>query len=403
MVFGVADDPGGERAFLDSALDPIGVRKYVADNTRPQLLVEVGERTFRGHRLVVITVEADQELYADVRGRVPHRVGTDCVGLDPSTQQRLRKDRRGFDASALRAVDERVEPAALARARARLQASLRLERNALAKLSDGDLLRALGVVDAEGHLLEAGRQLVGESGVSVLYTYRQTPGGEPRMVERLTGPLLLMYDRLIDLVTLRRQMTPVTLPDGQQLQVEDFPELAVREALGNAMIHRDYRLADPVVIEPSPWVFAITSPGPLVAGVTVDNILTHPSKPRNRVLAAAVRTLELAEEVGRGVDRMYREMIRSGRPTPTIEATFEHVRVVLVGGAPDVNIARYVAQVDQSVRDDTDAMLVLLKLCTARTVSALQMAPMLQKSVDEAEASLRHLAAESVGMIEPTR
>ena len=403
VVFGVADDPGGEHAFLDSALDPLAVRKYVADNTRPQLLVEVGERTFRGHRLVVITVEADQELYADVRGRVPHRVGTDCVGLDPSTQQRLREDRRGFDASALRAVDERVEPVALARVRARLQASLRLERNALAKLSDGDLLRALGVVDAEGHLLEAGRRLVGESGVSVLYTYRETPGGEPRVVERLTGPLLLIYDRLIDLVALRRQMTPVTLPDGQQLQVEDFPELAVREALGNAMIHRDYRLADPVVIEHSPWVFAVTSPGPLVAGVTVDNILTHPSKPRNRVLAAAVRTLELAEEVGRGVDRMYREMIRSGRPTPTIEATFEHVRVALVGGAPDVNIARYVAQVDQSVRDDTDAMLVLLRLCTARTVSAVQMAPMLPKGVDETEASLRHLASESVGMIEPTR
>ncbi|MGH3516577.1 MAG: ATP-binding protein [Haloechinothrix sp.] len=66
----------------------------------------------------------------------------------------------------------------------------------------------------------------------------------------------------------------------------------------------------------------VTSPGPLVAGVTVKNILTHPSKPRNRALTAAVRTLQLAEEVGRGVDRMYREMIRTGRPMPTIDATF---------------------------------------------------------------------------------
>lgn len=137
--------------------------------------------------------------------------------------------------------------------------------------------------------------------------------------------------------------------------------------------------------------------------MTVDNILTHPSKPRNRALAAAIRTLELAEEVGRGIDRMYREMIRTGRPTPTIDATFDQVRVALVGGAPDVQIARYVAQLDPSVHDDTDAMIILFRLCSARTVTATTIAPLLQKSVLEAEASLRHVASERVGMIEPTR
>ena len=403
VVFGVVDDAAGAAALVGSGLDPVEVRRYVHDNTRPQLLVEVVEHEFRGHRLVVLVVEADQELYCDNRGRAPHRIGTECVGMDPATQQRVREERRGFDPSAAPAPDEAVDPVAVARARQRLQASLRPERAGLAKLSDEDLLRALGVSDAAGRLLDAGHRLVGIDGVQVLYTHRESPGGEPRVVERLTGSLLVVYDRVMALVSLRRQLTPVTLPDGQQLQVEDFPELAVREAIGNAMIHRDYRLSGPVVIEHSPSVLVVTSPGPLVAGVTVDNILTHPSKPRNRVLAGAVRTLELAEEVGRGVDRMYREMIRSGRPTPTIEATFEQVRVALFGGAPNINIARYVAQVDPGVRDDTDAMIVLLRLCTTRTVNAGQLAPLLQKSVPEAEASLRHLASEPVAMIEPTR
>lgn len=86
-----------------------------------------------------------------------------------------------------------------------------------------------------------------------------------------------------------------------------------------------------------------------------------------------------------------------------IEATFEQVRVVLVGGAPNVNIARYVAQLDPGTRDDTDAMIVLLSLCKTRTVNARTMAPLLQKSADEAEASLRHLGSEQVAMVEPTR
>jgi ATP-dependent DNA helicase RecG len=403
VVLGVDDDAAGPAALVGTVTHPTAVRKYIHDSSRPHLLVECDEAEYRGVRLVVVAVGTDQEIYADGKGRAPHRIGTDCVGMDPATQQRLREERRGYDPSGAHATHEQTDPAALAVARRRLTASLRPERNGLAKLSDDDLLRALGVTDTDGNLLAAGQYLVGESGVELLYQYRESPGGEPRATERLNGPLLVVYDRVMDLVALRRQLTPVTLPDGQQLQVEDFPELAVREAVSNALLHRDYRLSGPVVVEHSPQVFAITSPGALVTGVTVDNILTHPSKPRNRTLAAAVRTLELAEEVGRGVDRMYREMVRSGRPTPAIDASFDQVRVALVGGAPNVNIARYVAQLDPPTRDDTDAMIVLLRLCSMRTVTGTNIAHLLQKSPVEAEASLRHLASEQVAMIEPTR
>ncbi len=55
------------------------------------------------------------------------------------------------------------------------------------------------------------------------------------------------------------------------------------------------------------------------------------------------------------------------------------------------------------MRDDTDAVIILLRLCSKRTVTAKTIAPLLQKSVQEAEASLRHVASERVAMIEPTR
>lgn len=403
VVFGLDDDVAGPNALVGSTVDPATVRRFIHDNSRPRLLVDADEATYRDVRLLVVVVHADHDLYSDTKGRAPHRAGTTCVGMDPATQHRLREERRGFDPSGVAVGDLPVEEGALNRARQRLRASLRPERSALAKLSDVDLMRALGVTDSAGRILEAGRRLVGVDGTSLIYQYRESPGGEPNVVERMSASLLTVYDRVTELVRLRRQSTPVTLPDGQQLQIEDFPELAVREAIGNALIHRDYRLAGAVVVEHSPSVLTVTSPGPLVAGVTVQNILTHPSKPRNRALAAAVRTLELAEEVGRGVDRMYREMIRSGRPSPAIEATFEQVRVALVGGAPDLHVARYVAQLEPSVRDDTDAMIVLLRLCSSRTVTASSIAPLLQKSAAEAEASLRHLSSEPVAMIEPTR
>ncbi|MGI8876948.1 MAG: ATP-binding protein [Egibacteraceae bacterium] len=60
----------------------------------------------------------------------------------------------------------------------------------------------------------------------------------------------------------------------------------------------------------------MTSPGPFVSGVTVNNVLTTSSRSRNATPARAVRTLGLAETAGTGVDRMYVEMARSAASLP---------------------------------------------------------------------------------------
>src|SRR5690606_14032407 len=186
------------------------------------------------------------------------------------------------------------------------------------------------------------------------------PGGEPKAVQRLTPPLIQSFTRTMELVQARQTLTPVNLPSGQQIAIEGFPSDAVREALSNAICYRDYHHSSPVTVEHSPTVFNVISPGPLVAGVTPANIITTPSRPRNAALLKIARLLGLAEELGRGVDRMYREMIRSGLQAPQIDAEFDFVRVSLVGGAPDTNVARFIAGLPTDEQNDTDTMLVLL-------------------------------------------
>jgi len=61
-------------------------------------------------------------------------------------------------------------------------------------------------------------------------------------------------------------------------------------------------------------------------------------------LAKAARVLGLAEEVGRGVDLMFREMISAGRDIPRIESHHDHVRVSLPGGRANTQVARFVAR-----------------------------------------------------------
>lgn len=406
VVMGVENRKRGVAAFSGCDLDPVVTQRRLYELTDPPLMVGTRALERYGVSLLVVDVLQSFEIHADQQGRATHRLGTDCLPLSPQEHRRLREERLGVDWSAMpseRSVRE-VSGRALDAARESL-GRFADDRQPLASLSDRDLLRALKVVDSDDQLLRAGEILLcrPSAGPAILYQHRATPGGEALAVERLDLPLILAFERTMELAWARRNATPLTLANGQQVEISDFPEAAIREALSNAVIHRDYRLGTPVNVEHSPTSFVVISPGPLVGSVTTANILTHVSTPRNPTLASAARMLRMAEETGRGVDRMFREMVRIGHDLPVIEDAFDFVRVVLAGGAPRNSIVRYVAQLPAEEREDTDAMLVLFMLCRQRKTSADEIAPVLQKGITEAEIVLRRLSNDRPGILEPTR
>ncbi|MFY0583116.1 helix-turn-helix domain-containing protein [Cystobacter fuscus] len=283
LIIGVDNKQSGPPAFKGTDLDSDEVRKRVYELSNPHLLVEAEERQFAGARLLVLFVQQSLEVHADTQGRARRRVATDCLPMNPDEVARLREERRDFDWSSQpsgRTLKD-VSPTALEVARRSLSTLTDEARRKYARLSDRDLLAALGVVSEQGDLLRAGELLFCETPLSPLlqYHYRQTPGGEPRAIERIETPLVLAFEKVLGPVQARLNQTPISLPNGQQIDITDFPQLAIREALANAIVHQDYRLRRPVFIEHSPEVFVVTSPGPLVSGVTPENILTHPPGP----------------------------------------------------------------------------------------------------------------------------
>jgi ATP-dependent DNA helicase RecG len=404
VVVGVADRATGADALRGTDLDPDWVRQRIHERTNPRLLVDVEVR-YKPVRLLVVRIHPSAAVHADTAGRSWQRVGRDCKPLAPEDVARLVEERRGYDWSA--EVSERsagdVAPEAMDAAR-RLLRNLPGERAQYASLTDADLLSALGVLAGRARLTRAGELMfcAGRPD-AILYQYRATPGGEPRVVERPAFPLLTAYLTVLELASARRNTVPVTLPNGQQIRIEDFPREAVREALSNAICHRDWRTAGTITLDHAPEVLSITSPGPLVAGVTPENILTITSHPRNPALARVARTLGLAEETGRGVDRMFREAVRAGTELPAIEGLYDRVRVSFRGGAPDTNIARFVAQLPPEEQEDTDTLLLLFHLCRTRTVTAADAAALLQKPAAEAAMVLRRLSADRPALLEPTR
>lgn len=408
VVVGVHDRVAGPSAFEGTDLDPVWLVKRIYEITQPALTVSVQPISVElGRSLLVLTVPRSPDIH-QVDQRAHHRVGTSCVPMTAPQIAAALADRRGADwsAEATQRPSSAVSPIAVELARNYLRQSPDPARRRYATETDPDLLRVLGTVTPDGRLTRGGELLlaVPESPRDQLvYQYRRTPAGEPVLVDRLGPPLLPALARVLDLVSARVDRTPVNLPGGQQVQLADLPEAAVREALVNAVMHRDYRVNRPVQVEHAPTRLLVTSPGPLVFGVTVDNILTTTSRPRNPALAAAIRTLGLAEEAGVGVDRMYRKMVRVGHQPPRFTDEPEQVTVTLLGGAPNRHVARYAAALPDSEQDDAATLLVLFHLLTSRTISASQARKLLQKDEAEVQEVLLRLSTEPVAMLEPTR
>lgn len=407
IVVGVRDQPGGGEALVGTALEVDLLRQRVHELTDPHLTVEVRAAESSGARLLVVSVPKGLEVYATTKGQATRRFGTQCRPMRPDEMVRLAEERRGMDWSSL-TVDRpgtAVDGTALAVLRTFISASGRPGADALGRLGDGALLEELGLVVA-GRLTRAGEILLcrhadGVAEDIVVYLHRRTPSGEADAVRRWTTPLITAYAELMDAIAVRQGITPVTLGSGVQMQIEDYPTSAVREAVVNALVHGDHRYRESTRVVHSPESLTITSPGPLVAGVTPTNILAT-GKPRFPLLARTLRRAGLAEDLGQGVDRMFRDMIRSGREVPTITESSDRVEVVLAGGPPNKRIAEFVESLPDVEREDTDALLVIHFLCEHRAVSAAQLASVIQRQAGEAQRVLQRLSSSPADLLEPT-
>lgn len=98
---------------------------------------------------------------------------------------------------------------------------------------------------------------------------------------------------------------------------------AFREAVANALIHRDYHRLGAVHVRLEDDALVVSNPGGLMDGVTLANLLVTEPRPRNRALADAMKRVGVVERSGRGVDTIFRGMLKFGRPSPDYSRTDE--------------------------------------------------------------------------------
>jgi ATP-dependent DNA helicase RecG len=147
-----------------------------------------------------------------------------------------------------------------------------------------------------------------------------------------------------------------------------------REALHNALVHRDYTRAGAVHVQlresgatdDSGSEIEISNPGGFPDQVRLENLLVAPPRPRNPVLADAFKRVGLVERTGRGIDTIFEGQLRYGRPVPDYSrSTGATVQVVLNDGPANIAFTRLVAERDVPGRRLSVDELLLLNVMAA--------------------------------------
>src|SRR3989338_7506201 len=149
--------------------------------------------------------------------------------------------------------------------------------------------------------------------------------------------------KIIDDLNIR---TPYQQGFDVPLVIASFEETSCREAVNNAVTHRDYRIASQsIFIRCSPQAFAITSPGGFPEGVTQENALDR-SKWRNKLIAETLQHIGLVERSGQGLDRIFEESIRHGKGSPDFTGSDDHeVHLNIPAQLKDANFVRYIENI----------------------------------------------------------
>ena len=114
----------------------------------------------------------------------------------------------------------------------------------------------------------------------------------------------------------------------ERVEFSDYPEDALREALHNALVHRDYSYSGSIIINVNDSCIEFISIGGLLPGLSADDIRSGISQPRNRKLAEVFYRLRLIESYGTGIRKIYARY-KDCTVQPRIEVTANTFKLVL--------------------------------------------------------------------------
>lgn len=308
------------------------ISNTVRDSIKPDVTMFLHYQTIEedGKKIVAVNIQrgTDRPYYLAKKGMHPEgvyvRQGYSSVPATDTAIRRMIKETDGDRFEAMRCLSQELTFEAAKKEFALRKVDFGLQQMRTLKLIDQDNLYSnLGLLLSD--------QCVHTIKVAVFQGTDQTIFKDRR---EFTGSLMQQMNKVYDFIDFRNQ-TRATIKKLLRIDVRDYPEIAVREALLNLLVHRDYSFSASALISIYADRIEFVSIGGLMPGLDLEDIMIGISVCRNQDLANVFYRLHLIEAYGTGMGKIMKAYEGIGE-RPTIETTKNAFKITL----PNIN-AKY--------------------------------------------------------------
>ncbi|HJA91577.1 MAG TPA: putative DNA binding domain-containing protein [Candidatus Eisenbergiella merdipullorum] len=328
LYIGVRDD--GEVVGLN---DPdnvsLQISNMVRDAIKPDVTMFLHYETIEegGKEIVVVDVQrgTDRPYYLAQKGMRPEgvyvRQGFSSVPATDTAIRRMIKETDGDRFETMRSLNQELTFEAAKKEFELRKVEFGQQQMHTLKLIDQDNLYSnLGLLLSD--------QCMHTIKIAVFQGTDQTIFKDRR---EFAGSLLRQLNEVYDFIDFRNQ-TRATIEKLLRIDVRDYPEIAVREALLNLLVHRDYSFSASALISIYADRIEFVSIGGLMPGIELEDIMIGISVCRNQNLANVFYRLKLIEAYGTGMRKILKAY-ENMEEKPKIEVTKNAFKLIL----PNVN------------------------------------------------------------------
>ena len=331
LYVGVADD-GNIVGVENPDMVIQQISNMVRDSIKPDITMftRYAAKNVEGKQIVAVEIQRGTErpYYLAKKGLRPEgvyvRQGTSSVPATSTAIRRMIKDTDGDSFEAMRSLEQNLT----------FQAAEK--EFVLRDLAFGvSQMKTLGILNKDGIYTNLGLLLSEQCAHTVkAAVFEGINQSIFRDRQEFTGSLLQQMNEVYEYID-RRNQVHSTFDKLRRIDTRDYPEVAIREALLNSLVHRDYSFSASTLISVYDDRIEFTSIGGLPAGVSLDDIMLGLSVCRNPKLANVFYRLELIEAYGTGMKKIMGAYENSNKK-PVIETTDNAFKIILPNLNEDV-------------------------------------------------------------------
>ena len=324
LYIGVQDD--GTVSGLDNPDETsLRISNMIRDAIKPDLTMFLHYETVTvdGKKIVTVDIQQGTErpYYIAQKGLRPEgvyvRQGYSSVPATNTAIRRMIKETDGDHFEEMRSLEQNLTFESAKKVFA--------ERNVKFGLTQ---MKTLGMVTQDGVYTNLGLLLSDQCVHTIkAAVFQGTTQSEFKDRKEFSGSLFRQMNETYDFIDFRNQ-THSTFDKLYRIDRRDYPETAVREALLNLLVHREYSFCASTFISLYADRLEFTSIGGLVSGVSLKDITMGISVCRNSKLANVFYRLELIEAYGTGIIKIMGAYEGTGM-TPQIETSDNAFKIIL--------------------------------------------------------------------------